>query len=139
MKSTTFALAALAQLGSAHYFFDVSVVNGAPSQQFQFIRKFTRPTAFNPIKFSSNPPEDIRDNSLADGDDIVCNQGAFSNAGSTDVLEVAAGSEVSVKLGVGARMEHPGKCLQDVCQKQKRFGTNTTSRPWSCLHVPRPR
>jgi hypothetical protein len=109
MKSTTFAFAALAQLAQAHYFFDVNIVNGAPSQQWQFIREFTRATAFNPIKFSSNPAEDIRDNSLADGDDIVCNQGAFTNAGKTEVLEVAAGSEVRVKLGVGARMEHPGK------------------------------
>ncbi|KAH8178616.1 glycosyl hydrolase family 61 domain-containing protein [Sarocladium implicatum] len=111
MKTSTFAIGAFANVASAHYFFETNIVNGQASQPWQYIREFTRPTAFNPIKFSSNPAEDIRDNSFVDSEDIVCNQGAFTNAAKTDVLEVAAGSEVRVKLGVQARMEHPGPAL----------------------------
>jgi hypothetical protein len=104
-------LGALAQVASAHYFFDVNIVGGAATRPNQFIRQSTRATAFNPIKFSSNPAADIRDNSHVDGPDIVCNQGAFTNAGKTEVLTVAAGSDVTVKLGVGATMQHPGPGL----------------------------
>ena len=70
-------------------------------------RKPTRETTHNPIKFSSNPAADIRDNSHADSGDIFCNQGAFSSAGSTEVPTVSANDEISVKLAVGAKMEHP--------------------------------
>jgi hypothetical protein len=108
MKYSAIAIAASAQVVSAHYFFESNVINGAAGRPFEFIRDFTRPTKFNPIKFSSNPAEDIRDGSFIDGPDIICNQGAFSNAGSTDILTVNAGDEVRVKLGVGATMQHPG-------------------------------
>lgn len=108
MKTFTFALAAVAQVASAHYFFDVSTVNGQGSAPFQYIREFTRATYYNPIKFSSNPPEDIRDNSFADGEDIRCNQGAFTNAGNTEVLALNAGDTISFTLGVDATMQHPG-------------------------------
>ena len=111
MKTSTFAIGALANVASAHYFFETNIIDGAGTQPWQYIREFTRATAFNPIKFSSNPAEDIRDNSHIDSEDIICNQGAFTNAGNTDVLEVAAGSEVRVKLGVQAKMEHPGPAL----------------------------
>ncbi|KAK2007657.1 hypothetical protein LZ32DRAFT_568013, partial [Colletotrichum eremochloae] len=111
MKVSAFVLAAVAQVASAHYFFDSVVVNGAPGKSFQFIRDFTRPTKYNPIKFSSNPAADIRDNSVVDGPDIRCNQGAFTAAGRTQVMTVNAGSEVKVKLGVGAKMQHPGPSL----------------------------
>ncbi|KAM0711982.1 hypothetical protein Q7P35_001352 [Cladosporium inversicolor] len=105
------ALGALAQVASAHYFFDVTVVNGASSRSNEYIRASTRAVAYNPIKFSSNPPADIRDNSMFDKGDGICNQGAFTNAGKTKVLEIAAGEELTVKLGVGAKMEHPGPGL----------------------------
>lgn len=108
MKTSAIILGAAAQLASAHYFFDKVIMNGAETPGFQYIREFTRETYYNPIKFSSNPPEDIRDNSNIDGDDIICNQGAFSNAGNTEVLSVDAGSDITVKLGVGATMQHPG-------------------------------
>jgi hypothetical protein len=108
MKTSAIVLGAAAQVVSAHYFFESVVENGSPGPAFQYIRDFTRPTKFNPIKFSSNPPADIRDNSFIDGEDIICNQGAFSNAGSTEVLSVAAGSDLTVRLGVGATMQHPG-------------------------------
>jgi hypothetical protein len=108
MKYTAFAIAATAQVASAHYFFETNIINGAATRPFQYIRDFTRPTKFNPIKFSTNPAADIRDGSTIDGPDIICNQGAFSNAGTTEVLTVNAGDEVRVKLGVGAKMQHPG-------------------------------
>ncbi|KEY73428.1 hypothetical protein S7711_06847 [Stachybotrys chartarum IBT 7711] len=111
MKTSALIIGAAAQLASAHYFFDSVVVDGSAGPSFQYIRDFTRPTKYNPIKFSSNPAADIRDNSFADGDDIRCNQGAFSAAGQTDVLTVSAGSDVTVKLGVGATMQHPGPSL----------------------------
>jgi hypothetical protein len=109
MKISGLALTAVAQVASAHYFFDVSGANGNVGTSFQYIRDFTRATKYNPIKFSSNPPADIRDNSHVDGPDIRCNQGAFSAAGRTDVLTVNAGDEVRAELGVGASMQHPGK------------------------------
>lgn len=108
MKLSTILVGAVAPLASAHYFFDATVSNGQAGRSFQYIRDFTRATKYNPIKFSSNPAADIRDNSHADGPDIRCNQGAASKAGSTDVLTAAAGSEVRVRLGVGATMQHPG-------------------------------
>jgi hypothetical protein len=110
MRLSPAVLFALAQVASAHYFFDSVVEGGAAGQSFKYIRDFTRPTKYNPIKFSSNPAQDVRDNSFIDkGEDARCNQGAFSKAGKTQVLEVAAGSDVTVKLGVGAKMQHPGK------------------------------
>ena len=109
--STTLSIAAVAQVASAHYFFETTVRNGVADRPFTYVRDFTRQTKFNPIKFSSNPAEDIRDNSHIDGEDIICNQGAFQSAGRTEVLEVSAGDEITVKLGVGARMEHPGPSM----------------------------
>jgi hypothetical protein len=106
MKATL-VLATIAQVAQAHYFFDSVFVNGVA--QTPFVRKSTRATAYNPIKFSSNPAADIRDGSFIDGPDARCNQGAFANAGSTQVLTVAAGSEMKFRLGVGAKMQHPGK------------------------------
>lgn len=104
------AVLAFAQVASAHYFFDSVVENGVAGTSFQYIRDFTRATKYNPIKWSENPAEDIRDNSYIDGPDSRCNQGAFTNAAKTDVFEVAAGSDVTVQLGVGATMQHPGEC-----------------------------
>lgn len=111
MKFSTIALAALSQVASAHYFFEVATVNGKDSAPFQYIRDFTRATKYNPIKFSSNPSADIRDNSFADGEDIICNQGATGNGASTEVADVKAGDVITFKLGVGGKMGHPGPTL----------------------------
>jgi hypothetical protein len=101
-----FILSAIAQVASAHYFFDSVYVNGAA--QSSYVRRSTRAVGYNPIKFSSNPAVDIRDKSYIDGPDAMCNQGAFTNAGKTQILTVAAGSEIKFRLGVGATMKHPG-------------------------------
>ncbi|KAH7243816.1 hypothetical protein MRS44_017203 [Fusarium solani] len=111
MKFSAVALAALSQVASAHYFFDATAVNGATSRPFQYIRDFTRPTKYNPIKFSSNPAADIRDNSFVDGDDIICNQGGDTTGGKTEVLEIKAGDVMTFTLGVGAKIQHPGPTL----------------------------
>lgn len=109
MKASAILVAALAQVGSAHYFMDAIVQNGTPGPSWRYIREFTRKTAYNPIKFSSNPTADVRDNSFIDGPDARCNQGAFTNAGKTQVLEVVAGSSVTANIAVGASAGHPGK------------------------------
>ena len=43
MKLSILAGAAIAQLASAHYFFDVLVVDGQESKGYEFIRENTRP------------------------------------------------------------------------------------------------
>ncbi|KAF3009788.1 hypothetical protein E8E13_009990 [Curvularia kusanoi] len=108
MKISAIALAAVAQVASAHYFFDTNIQNGVAQSQFKYVRKSTRAVAYNPIKFSSNPAADIRDNSHADGPDIACNQGAQNNGQNTQVLTVKAGEEIRLKLAVGAKFQHPG-------------------------------
>lgn len=100
-------LGAIAQVASAHYFFDTNIINGAAQSQYKYVRKSTRAVAYNPIKFSSNPAADIRDGSHVDSADIRCNQGA-GKAGSTTTLTVNAGDSVRFRLGVGATMQHPG-------------------------------
>lgn len=107
MKSSTILLGAIAQLASAHYFFDTNIINGNVQPAYKYVRASSRAIKYNPIKFSSNPPEDIRDGSYADGPDIVCNQGG-DKAGNTEVLTVSAGSEVRLKLGVAGTLFHPG-------------------------------
>ncbi|KAJ1325347.1 lytic cellulose monooxygenase (C1-hydroxylating) [Microdochium nivale] len=112
MKASTLFGAALAFHGaSAHYFMDTVTYKGQTTPSFRYIRDFTRQTKYNPIKFSSNPAADIRDRSTIDGEDARCNQGAFSKAGSTQVLTVNAGEEVRVNLALGAKMEHPGPTI----------------------------
>ena len=112
MNVSTILLAAVAQVASAHYFFDTNIVNGVAQPNLKYVRGSTRPTKYNPIKFKSNPAVDIRDGSYIDsGDDSRCNQGAFTNAGKTDVFPVTAGDEVRLQLAVGAKFQHPGPGL----------------------------
>jgi hypothetical protein len=107
MKISALVLAAVAQVASAHYFFDAVYVNGAA--QTKYVRPSTRAVKYNPIKFSSNPAADIRDNSYIDkNDDARCNQGASRTGGNIDVLSVTAGSQIKVRVGAGAKMGHPG-------------------------------
>ncbi|KAL2070858.1 hypothetical protein VTL71DRAFT_13884 [Oculimacula yallundae] len=110
MKLSLIVAAAAAQVASAHYFFDTNIINGQTTKNNQYIRKFTRKTWYNPIKFSNNPEKDIRDGSFIDGPDARCNQGGGAS-GTTETLTIAAGSKVTFKLGVGATMAHPGPAL----------------------------
>ena len=108
MKISALVLSAVAQVATAHYFFDTNIANGVTEPAFKYVRQSSRATKYNPIKFSSNPAADIRDSSTVDGPDIVCNQGAFASAGKTQVLTVNAGDEIRLKLAVGAKFQHPG-------------------------------
>lgn len=111
MKISALVLTAVAQVASAHYFFDTNIIGDTAQPAFKYVRQSSRAVKYNPIKFSSNPAADIRDGSTADGPDIVCNQGAFASASKTEVLTVNAGEEVRMKLAVGARFQHPGPGL----------------------------
>ncbi|PVH93550.1 carbohydrate-binding module family 1 protein [Periconia macrospinosa] len=128
MKASFAAIAVVAQVASAHYSFDTVVGNG---RSYQYVRDLTRPTKYNPIKYSTNPTADIRDNSFVDkGTDIVCNQGAFSAAGKTEVLEVKAGDKVTLKVAVGAKMEHPGPSLVYMSKAPSSVKTYDGSGEW---------
>lgn len=136
-------LLAVAEVTSAHYFFENVMLNGSPQSSMKYIRRFTRQTWYNPIKFSSNPAADIRDNSHIDGPDARCNQGAASNAGSTEVLTVAAGSELRVRLNGAGNFQHPG--VSHIAFGSMLFVRNASretdvfwfNRSWIGLHVSR--
>ncbi|KXJ85434.1 glycoside hydrolase, partial [Microdochium bolleyi] len=103
---TAVLAAAIVPSAYGHYFWNRLIVDGVETRDNEFVRRTTRPTAYNPIKWKNS-----RDNSTPDLDDIRCNQGAFSSAGSTGVKEVKAGSQVGFKLAVGATMQHPGPII----------------------------
>ncbi|KAM0277651.1 hypothetical protein ACHAQH_005680 [Verticillium albo-atrum] len=44
MKISAFVLGAIAQVASAHYFFDTNIINGAAQPSFKYVRDFTRAT-----------------------------------------------------------------------------------------------
>jgi hypothetical protein len=106
MKLSFAAAAAIVQLASAHYFFDVLVVDGQESKSHQYIRENTRPEKYNPTKWTNT-----RDDMTPDLTDFRCNKGAFESAGRTQTAEVKAGSTIAMKLAVGATMQHPGPAL----------------------------
>ena len=113
MKFSALAVGAIAaQVVSAHYWFDTNIMNGAAQTPYKYVRESSRQIKYNPIKFSSNPPADLRDGSTIDGPDAMCNQGAFASAGRTQVLTVNAGDEIRLRLAAGAAFQHPGEYLQ---------------------------
>ncbi|KAF4311024.1 Glycoside hydrolase family 61 [Botryosphaeria dothidea] len=106
MKFSCIAIAAITPLASAHYFFDVLVVDGQETQSMQYVRSNTCEAKYNPTKWKNT-----RDDMTPDLDDFRCNKGAFTFAGSTGIAEVKAGSKFAMKLAVGATMQHPGPAL----------------------------
>jgi hypothetical protein len=127
MKFSALVIAAVAQVATAHYFFDNNMVAGVKQGQFKYVRPSTRATKYNPIKFSSNPKADIRDGSFADGPDIVCNQGGAAG-GKTQTLTVNAGDEV--KLTLNAKMGHPGPGLVYMSKAPSSAATYDGSGGW---------
>ncbi|CAI7577140.1 unnamed protein product [Penicillium viridicatum] len=101
MKFSLVALAAIAPMVSAHYFFDSLIIDGQESTEY--VRSNTRPQKYNPTKWINT-----RDDMTPDLPDFRCNKGAFTFAGQTQTAEVKAGSKLAMKLGVGAKMQHPG-------------------------------
>ncbi|KAF3048463.1 hypothetical protein E8E11_007490 [Didymella keratinophila] len=130
MKISALALAAVAQVASAHYFFDTNIIGGTAQPAFKYVRQSSRAVKYNPIKFSSNPAADIRDGSTVDGPDIVCNQGAFASAGKTEVLTVNGGEEVRLRLAVGAKFQHPGPGLVYMSKAPSSVKTYDESGEW---------
>lgn len=106
MKFSLASVAALLPLASAHYFFDVLIIDGVETRSNEYVRSNTREAKYNPTKW-----ENIRDDMTPDVDDFRCNKGAFTFAGQTGTAEVAAGSKIGFKLAVGATMQHPGPAL----------------------------
>jgi hypothetical protein len=53
MKLSLAAAAAIAQLASAHYYFEVFVADGQESKPLEFIRENTRPAKYNPTKWKN--------------------------------------------------------------------------------------
>lgn len=120
MKFSAFTVGVMAAQGvSAHYWFDTNIINGAAQTPYKYVRESTRAIKYNPIKFSSNPAADLRDGSTIDGPDARCNQGAFANAGRTEVLTVNAGDEIRLRLAAGADFQHPGEYFQRSREWQK--------------------
>ncbi|KAK4097130.1 carbohydrate-binding module family 1 protein [Parathielavia hyrcaniae] len=112
MKFSSFTIGAIAAQGvSAHYWFNTNVINGVAQPAYKYVRESNRAAKYNPIKFSSNPPADLRDGSTIDGPDSRCNQGAFASAGRTDVLTVNAGDEIRLRLFGSGNFQHPGPSL----------------------------
>ena len=134
MKLSAITALAVAQVASAHYFFDTNIMGGTAQPQFKYVRKSTRAVAYNPIKFSSNPAADIRDNSHVDSADIICNQGANKNGASTQTLEVKAGDEIRLKLAVGAKFQHPGPEMVYLSKAPSTAASYDGSGDWFKIH-----
>ncbi|KAJ3535407.1 hypothetical protein NM208_g7143 [Fusarium decemcellulare] len=94
--------ASLVPLASAHYSFDVLVVDGIETEPGQYVRLNTRSEKYMPTKFINS-----FDNVTPLSNDFRCNLGASSGSG-VGIAEVAAGSGLAMKLSVGATMQHPG-------------------------------
>jgi hypothetical protein len=135
MKFSAALVVALTQVASAHYWFDANVINGQAQAPYKYVRRLTRQTPYNPIKFSSNPAADIRDGSFVDGPDIVCNQGAQRTGMQSEVLTVTAGSEVRVRLA-NPPIIHPGKLSAPRCVSPRANPLMLRPpRPYPGLHV----
>ncbi|KAH7244543.1 putative endoglucanase [Fusarium redolens] len=106
MKISLASLAAMVPFVSAHYFFDVLVIDGKETNSMQYVRSNTRDAKYNPTKW-----DNIRDDMTPDKLDFRCNKGAFTFAGQTETAEIKAGSKLAMKLAVGATMQHPGPAL----------------------------
>ncbi|KAI9041375.1 lytic polysaccharide monooxygenase auxiliary activity family 9 protein [Aspergillus affinis] len=103
-QSALVAIAAtLAQSASAHYIFSKLVLDGVASDDWQYIRQTTRAENYMPTKFSKT-----FDNLTPNDNDFRCNLGSFSNAGKTEVAEVAAGDTIGMKLFYDGSIAHPG-------------------------------
>ncbi|KAI9370028.1 glycosyl hydrolase family 61-domain-containing protein [Aspergillus egyptiacus] len=99
MKPSLLPIALLANvtpLVSGHYVFSKLLVDGAPTADFEYIRR-------NSNGYMPTLASDILSN------DFRCNQGSMDSAASTKVYTgVAPGTEIGFQLAYGATMKHPG-------------------------------
>ncbi|KAF4266506.1 hypothetical protein LV164_001696 [Aspergillus fumigatus] len=129
MKLSLLASVALVPFVSAHYFFDVLVIDGKETRSNEFVRSNTRPAKYNPTKWKN-----IRDDMTPDMLDFRCNKGAFTFAGQTGTAEVKAGSKLAMKLAVGATMQHPGPALVYMSKAPSSAKTYEGDGDWFKIH-----
>ncbi|PKX95401.1 lignocellulolytic auxiliary activity family 9 protein [Aspergillus novofumigatus IBT 16806] len=94
-SSILFSLASVTPLVSGQYVFSKLIVDGKPTQDFEYIRKNTN-------GYMPTLAADILSN------DFRCNQGSMQSAASTKVYTVAPSTELGFQLAYGAQMKHPG-------------------------------
>ncbi|KAI1839607.1 hypothetical protein JX266_014182 [Neoarthrinium moseri] len=104
------AVASLARAISAHYFFDVLVVNGTETASYEYVRENSRSIKYMPTKYINT-----YDYLTPDNTDFRCNLGATNNGQTIKTAEVTAGSTLAMKLAVGATMKHPGPAQETTC------------------------
>lgn len=122
--ATTFAAAA-----SAHYTFDRIAINGQETgNSWQHIMENTRAEKYMPTKFINSFGTTPLDS------DFRCNQGAFTNQGNVQVVDVAAGSEMSFLLAYGATMQHPGPSQVYMSQAPGSVAQYDGSGDWFKIH-----
>ncbi|KAF7134023.1 hypothetical protein CNMCM5793_005603 [Aspergillus hiratsukae] len=129
MKLSLLAAAALVPFVSAHYFFDVLVIDGKETRSNEFVRSNTRQAKYNPTKWKNT-----RDDMTPDMTDFRCNKGAFTFAGKTGTAEVKAGSKLAMKLAVGATMQHPGPALVYMSKAPSSAKTYQGDGDWFKIH-----
>ncbi|KAL2858444.1 glycosyl hydrolase family 61-domain-containing protein [Aspergillus pseudoustus] len=123
------AAAAFVPFVSAHYFFDVLIIDGLETKSNEFVRSNTREAKYNPTKW-----ENVRDDMTPDLPDFRCNKGAFTFAGQTGTAEVQAGSKLAMKLAVGANFQHPGPALVYMSKAPTTARTYEGDGDWFKIH-----
>ncbi|KAL6399409.1 putative fungal cellulose binding domain protein [Ilyonectria robusta] len=94
--ATSFALAALPSMVSAHYFFPHLYVNDVKSEEYEYVRRSTQ--GFQP-HFGFD---------ILSSDEMRCNTGAQANAGSTKLASVNSGDTIGFGTNLEANIQHPG-------------------------------
>ncbi|KAM9877314.1 hypothetical protein VD0002_g9086 [Verticillium dahliae] len=91
--SALLAIAATVPTAFAHYNFESLIVNGAPSEAYEFVRRTTN---------SNSPIEDVT------SPNMICNQGGIDAAimAATNTKTVQAGDQLGFK--VNSELGHPG-------------------------------
>lgn len=104
MKYTILATAlAMAHQASAHYFFNMLIINDQETRPDEYVLLNSRQAKYNPTKWAG-----LRDGATPDGPEMRCNLGAFESQSRTKIANVKAGDKLGFKLAVGAKMGHPG-------------------------------
>jgi hypothetical protein len=107
MKSSAVTALAIAPCyASAHYFFNMLLIDGKETCPDQYMQANTRQAKYNLTKRVN-----VRDGMTPNVTDFRCNKCAFSSAPRTQTAEARAGAGLGFKLAVGATMQHPGPAL----------------------------
>nr|AFJ54163.1 endoglucanase [Aspergillus fumigatus] len=112
--SILFSLASVTPLVSGHYVFSKLIVDGKPTQDFEYIRRNTN-------NYMPTLPSEILSN------DFRCNKGSMQSAANNKVYKVAPGRELGFQLAYGAEMKHPGSSADLHVQGSRRRQVGTTA------------